>query len=73
METPTWAEVQLEARVRDLEADAAAATVLWGAAVRELEGQRDRARAVAVRLEQALALVEVDVALLRSGRGRWPR
>jgi hypothetical protein len=46
---------ELRAELRSLEGNTAAATVLYEAAVSELRGQRDRARAIAVRLEQELA------------------
>lgn len=43
-------------------------TVLYASAIRHVEGERDRARALAVRLEQELALVQVGVGKRRGGR-----
>lgn len=57
-------ERRLEGRDRvlaDRDRHDAAALVLWTAAVEELTGQRDRARALAVRLEQELAVAESPV------------
>lgn len=52
-----------EARA-DLEGEKAAElfmTILYTSAIRHVEGERDRARALAVRLEQDLALFEVGI------------
>lgn len=55
---PDWSEVverNLRVELADLQMQASVATVLCEAALRHVEGERDRARALAVRLEQEIA------------------
>ncbi|WP_157509476.1 hypothetical protein [Glaciibacter superstes] len=70
------AEKRLRGELRSLEGNTAAATVLWETVAEQLRGERDRARATAVRLEQELAQAEKSLAsswrwFVFKDSGRW--
>lgn len=62
--TEAPADDEVSRLVAELEGERAAEmfmTILYTSAIRHVEGERDRARALAVRLEQDLALFEVGI------------
>lgn len=63
-------ESQLRAELMKAKEAAELASLLYDAGIAHVVGERDRARATAVRLEQELALAETDVACWRLGAPR---